>query len=131
MPTEELYFNGINAATGDYLLPPMAPRDVSKIAQGESLEEAHLQELKHWYERLTLKHLGPKEGVDPKNLAQSGWGVIFAYEDIDQTPAISFTVVKQRPRGCLTLPWISFTRPTSSGPFRAGMISFTSWLTTG
>ena len=88
MHTQQLYFNGINGATGDYLLPPMAPGDVSKIVQGESLEEAHLKELKHWYERLTMKHLGPKEGVDPKNLAEAGWGVIFAYDDRDRLPAI-------------------------------------------
>jgi hypothetical protein len=88
MPTEQLYFNGINGATGEYLLPPMSPQDISKIAQGESLERTHLQELKFWYERTTQKFLGPKEGVDPKDLAQSGWGVIFAFEDKGRTPAI-------------------------------------------
>ncbi len=88
MPTDELNFNGINGATGEYLLPPMSPQDISKIAQGESLDESHLRELKFWYERATQKCLGPKEGVDPKDLSQSGWGVIFAYEDKDRTPAI-------------------------------------------
>ena len=88
MPTEQLYFNGVNGATGEYLLPPMSPEDISKIAQGESLDKAHLQELKLWYERTTQKCLGPKEGVDPKDLSQSGWGVIFAFEDKDRTPAI-------------------------------------------
>jgi hypothetical protein len=88
MPTEQLYFNGINGATGEYLLPPMSPQDISKIAQGESLDKAHLQELKFWYQRATQKSLGPKEGVDPKDLAQSGWGVIFAFEDKERSPAI-------------------------------------------
>jgi hypothetical protein len=85
---QQLFFNGINGATGEYLLPPMAPAYVSKIAQGESLEKAHLLELKYWYERTTTQFLGPREGVDPKNLAQSGWGVIFAFEDKTRTPAI-------------------------------------------
>jgi hypothetical protein len=88
MPTDQLFFNGVNGATGGYLLPPMTPGDVSKIAQGESLDEAHLRELKNWYERLTMKHLGPKAGVDPKNLAESGWGVVFAYDDQDRVPVI-------------------------------------------
>lgn len=88
MSTDRLYFNGINGDTGDYLLPPMSPQDISKIAQGETLEEAHLQELKFWYEHTTHKFLAPKEGADPKNLAQAGWGVIFASEDKDETPAI-------------------------------------------
>jgi len=88
MPTDELYFNGINGATGEYLLPPMSPQDISKIAQGESLDKAHLQELKFWYEHTTQRCLGPKEGIDPKDLSQSGWGVIFAFDDKDRTPAL-------------------------------------------
>lgn len=88
MLTDRLYFNGINGATGNYLLPPMNPQDISKIIQGESLDETHLKELKFWFERATLETLGPKEGVDPKDLSQSGWGVIFAFEDKDRIPAI-------------------------------------------
>ena len=88
MSPDQLYFNGINGATGGYLLPPMTPQDISRIAQGEPLDEAHLQELKSRYERSTQKFLGPKEGVDPKNLSESGWGVIFAYEDKDRVPAL-------------------------------------------
>lgn len=88
MPTEQLFFNGINGATGEYLLPPMTAEDVSKIARGETFEEAHVLELKSWYARTHEKCLGPKEGVDPKDLAQSGWGVIFAFEDQDRTPAL-------------------------------------------
>ena len=88
MPSEELFFNGINGATGSYLLPPMSPQDLSKIARGETLDESHLLELKSWYERTSQKHFGPKEGVDPKKLDESGWGVLFAFEDKDRVPAI-------------------------------------------
>ncbi len=88
MSAEELFFNGINGATGTYLLPPLSPQDLSQIARGEILDESHLQELKSWYERTTQKHFGPKEGVDPKKLDESGWGVLFAFEDQDRVPAI-------------------------------------------
>ena len=88
MPREQLCFNGINGATGEYLLPPLRPEDISLIAQGETLEQQHLQELKSWYERAAQKHLGAKEGVDPKKLDQSGWGVLFAFEDDARVPAI-------------------------------------------
>ncbi|MCP4400019.1 MAG: hypothetical protein GY801_22270 [bacterium] len=76
------YFNGINGATGKYLLSEMTPEQISKIVQGETLEKEHLQELKWYYQRTTQANLGPKEGVDPKNLAETGWGVIFA-DDAD------------------------------------------------
>jgi len=78
-----LYFNGIDGASGDYLLPPLYPAQFSSIIQGEALnetEERHLRELKWWFDRTTQGHYGVKEGVDPKVLAEAGWGVIFAHD---------------------------------------------------
>lgn len=88
MSTQLLHFNGVNGATGEYWLAPQSPEFISKIAQGETLDQAHVKELKFWYQRATQQHLGPKEGVDPKDLAQAGWGVIFAFEDEDKLPAV-------------------------------------------
>ena len=74
-----LVFNGIDGGSGAYLLPPMSPGDVSRVAQGEPLDPQHLNELKWKYRQSTEDHYGVKEGIDPKNLAETGWGVIFAY----------------------------------------------------
>src|ERR1022692_1721540 len=74
-----LVFNGIDGGSGEYLLPPMAPTDVSRVAQGEPVDAQHLKELKWRYRQSTEDHYGVKEGIDPKNLAETGWGVIFAY----------------------------------------------------
>jgi hypothetical protein len=76
--TDKLIFNGINGATGDYDLPPMTAQDLSKIIAGqEKIDEGLLNELK----QRRQAHLGVKEGVDPTDLAKSGWGVIFAAKD--------------------------------------------------
>ncbi len=79
--TQELYFNGIDGASGEYLLPPLTPEQVSKIAQGEEFDPVEISELKK--KDLHVKGLEPDfapiEGVDPKDLAQTGWGVIFTY----------------------------------------------------
>jgi hypothetical protein len=86
MPARQLTFNGINGADGGYLLPPLVPRDLAAIVLGERHDRAHLQELA---DRIAVIHtLGPKEGVDPKDLAQSGWGIAFAAQDADRTPAL-------------------------------------------
>jgi hypothetical protein len=81
MSTEEIYFNGINGATGEYLLPPLTAEQIAKIAQGEEFDPIELSELKK--KDLHVKgqepDFAPIEGVDPKNLAETGWGVIFAY----------------------------------------------------
>ncbi len=81
--SEELYFNGIDGSSGDYLLPPLTPEAVSALARGESLDLDQLNELRA--RRRQESHYGVKEGVDPKDLAQTGWGVIFAH---GEDPAI-------------------------------------------
>ena len=86
--SREVVFNGIDGASGAYLLPPMSPADISRIARGEELDAAHLKELKAWYGHLTRGQLGPEEGVDPRNLGESGWGIVFAYRDQDRVPAL-------------------------------------------
>lgn len=83
---DQLYVNGVDGATGGYLLPPLTARDVSAAALGEPPpEDSHLRELRYWHEYVAQQQMGPVEGVDPKQLAETGWGVIFA-EDAD--PAV-------------------------------------------
>jgi hypothetical protein len=80
MSVEQMFFNGIDGASGDYLLPPMTPAQVSAVVRGQPESEEdqqRIKELKWWYQRRTEGHYGVKEGVDPKNLAETGWGVIF------------------------------------------------------
>ena len=88
MNDEKLVFNGINGATGSYLLPEMTPARISKIAQGEPLDEPFLGELKWRQRQASAAHLGLVEGLDPKNLAESGWGIVFAFDDKDQIDGI-------------------------------------------
>lgn len=85
MATEQLFFNGIDGASGSYLLPPLTPGDIAAAAQGEPPETETVKELKRWLQRSREATLGPKEGIDPKDLAATGWGVIFAH---DADPAV-------------------------------------------
>jgi hypothetical protein len=77
MDQDLLVFNGIDATTGAYLQSPMSVSDASLLARGESLDSAHVAELKARQERESQEYYGAIEGVDPKDLAQTGWGVIF------------------------------------------------------
>jgi hypothetical protein len=74
-----LTFNGIDGSTGNYLLPPMSAHDIAALAQGHQLDPRLLNELKWKYQQSTESHYGTSEGINPKNLAETGWGVIFAY----------------------------------------------------
>lgn len=78
---EQLFFNGINGSTGDYLLSPSTPSQVSQMARPE-LDEAHLESLIIRNIRDSKDHAGLVAWVkDPNNLAEAGWGVIFPKKD--------------------------------------------------
>ena len=73
MTEDVLYFNGIDGTTGEYLSPPMTPRELLALLEPGA---GHL--------------LAPRErrttfGIDPRKLESSGWGVLFP-RDVD--PAV-------------------------------------------
>ena len=74
-----LYVNGVNGASGDYLLPPLQPATVAALAQGETLEAAERRALAARYNQAAGTFFGVVEGVNPARLADAGWGVIFAH----------------------------------------------------
>jgi len=78
-----LTFNGINGATGRYDMEPMPADEFARMAVGGAPakpdEKAHLQELERRRLRDSEAHYAPKEGIDPKKLEETGWGVIFAF----------------------------------------------------
>jgi hypothetical protein len=85
MARDAVVCNGIDATTGSYLLPPMSPQAVSQVARGQVIDPADLKELRWWHHRAAEAAFGPKEGIDPRSLAETGWGVIFAH---DTDPAV-------------------------------------------
>src|SRR5215204_5477210 len=97
---EPFAFNGVNGASGQYLTPALTEHDVANLAQGKPLtqpdapvntspvdeqEARHLNELAWRHRVATEATFAPIEGVDPKNLAETGWGVVFA---VDANPAV-------------------------------------------
>jgi hypothetical protein len=96
---EPFVFNGIDGASGQYLTPLLTKHEVANLAQGKSLadpeppptsspdeqEKRHLSELAWRHRVATEATFAPIEGVNPKNLAETGWGVAFA---VDANPAV-------------------------------------------
>jgi hypothetical protein len=80
MADELLTLNGVDGSTGRYLWSPMTVEQISSLAQGAVLDPDHVNELGWWHRWTTEAAFGPKEGVDPKDLAQAGWGVIFTHD---------------------------------------------------
>ncbi|MEM6838643.1 MAG: C25 family cysteine peptidase [Cyanobacteria bacterium P01_C01_bin.120] len=70
--------NGINGATGDYLFPIRPSKTTADIARQTSIDKSHLNDLKDRNRALRQQTKAPAAWVDPANLANAGWGVIFA-----------------------------------------------------
>jgi hypothetical protein len=88
MPDLLIYPNGIDAETGEPLLPPLPVEVVAELAKGNPIDPDQLKELQARQRALRGEaDYGVMAGVDPNNLAQAGWGVIFAFEDEAQLPA--------------------------------------------
>jgi hypothetical protein len=78
-----LPFFGLDGASGAYLLSPRAA-ELSAEAQAEQLQPEHVRDVQGRAQ--AARTLGTSDNVeDPSDLAQAGWGVVFA-DDVD--PAI-------------------------------------------
>jgi hypothetical protein len=83
MSSEILYFNGINGETGDYFVPPATPHEIAALARRGGLAAQEVSDLRLWR---SMEGRRLRRG-DAKDLAQAGWGVIFAQQD-EKAPAV-------------------------------------------
>src|SRR5262249_27403264 len=79
---DKIYFNGIDAVTGQYLFDPLTSSELAELAQGRSIakkedEREHLAELEFRVAQSGRASFGVKEGIDAAKLEETGWGAIF------------------------------------------------------
>ena len=91
-----LFANGIDATTGEQLLAPMPVQDLARLATTAlPVDPAGITELAARHRRVTERVYAPKQGVDPTDLAQTGWGVVFA-QDTDPRVVTALTPLLER-----------------------------------
>jgi hypothetical protein len=88
-------FNGIDARTGTYLLPALDLQQVSALAQGRALDADTLEVSKARTESAQPQY-GLIDGVNAEDLAQAGWGVIFAANGDDDVRAALDPLLRMR-----------------------------------
>lgn len=77
MSGKRIFFNGINGSTGEYLLPPMTAEQVAYLSLDARPEEREwLARIRKWAEGDGSR--SPIFDSDPRNLAETGWGVVYA-----------------------------------------------------
>ncbi len=86
--TKQITLNGIDGASGTYLLPPLAVNDITTAIRGEKRDRTHLNDLALRYRMTKRRQRSVMAGVDPLLLSSAGWGVIFAYSENERLSEI-------------------------------------------
>jgi hypothetical protein len=74
----KFHFNGLNGATGALLIPPMGAAELIEwIKAGDEQEDEALKDELHLAREAKAPSLGLIEGIEPLNLAQARWGIIY------------------------------------------------------
>ena len=81
MAEDGLVFNGVDASTGGYLYAPKTPEEIAALARGiqPEADKGHLATLRNWVRRLRSPSRGVAEGINPLDLAQTGWAVLVPF----------------------------------------------------
>jgi hypothetical protein len=74
---EDIILNGINGATGEYLVAPIKPAEAVAMASGRPPEST----ISSWFKAIVSVFKRPKLGlpmdVDPTNTSRAGWAIVF------------------------------------------------------
>ena len=81
MDKQIAFFNGIDARTGNYYNSPMMLVDLPSMFSATLNDKKHVVFLRKFIEYLKKPRLGTIFGIDPANIDQSGWGVIFHHTE--------------------------------------------------
>ena len=95
-PDGLLFSNGIDATTGEQLLAPMTVEELAQLATTAPPNRADATELAARHLRATERVYAPKQGVDPTDLAQTGWGVVFAQKTDPRVVAALTPLLERR-----------------------------------
>lgn len=72
-------FNGIDALSGRPLLR-LDRGELARLARGEKIEPTYFKELRNFWHLMSDVDFDPMHGVDARDLAQTGWGVIWPHQ---------------------------------------------------
>jgi hypothetical protein len=98
-PETKLYVNGINAETGELLVPPLAYNQVVALTAKRTPEEKGLAIwLKRVWTTISHPHLGLPVGVDPADVIQAGWAIVFHKDENVAVKAALQALVEHRKR---------------------------------
>ena len=95
---EKITINGINGATGDYLVPPMDLNYAAGLIKGDEQPPKLLTFLKAIWHTISQPHLGLPLDVDPADVTRAGWAVVFHEDESDAVKKALEPLIEHRRR---------------------------------
>jgi hypothetical protein len=98
MRDSQIYINGINAQTGEYLTPPLTISEAAALARATPPAQNQVS----WFQRLENLFkgwfLGLPLDVDPTDLTQAGWSVVVPADTSDAVKRAIRPLIEHRRR---------------------------------
>jgi len=92
-----IYLNGIDATTGEYLVPPFGVENAASMARGGDAGGAPIPRwMRGVARRVTERHFGLPLGVDPAKPEQAGWAIVFHADEAQEVRAALEPLVEHR-----------------------------------
>ncbi|MET0745192.1 MAG: hypothetical protein ABWY78_17605 [Microvirga sp.] len=98
MSDERIITNGVNGLTGEYLLPPLDPAEVAAWAKEPPEDPAVVAQLRQLHTAMTEESFGVPFDVDPSNVEQAGWAVVFGAEEGNDVKSALEPLIEHRRR---------------------------------
>jgi hypothetical protein len=98
MDGQRLHVNGINGATGEYLVPPLTAEQAADLARGKPPDEGLAGWLRRVATLLKQPFLGLPMDVDPREVAAAGWAVVFPKDTPDAVRQALQPLISRRER---------------------------------
>jgi hypothetical protein len=96
MSEQKIHFNGINGVTGQYLLKPMDLEKAAELAKNKDKDAFAINWLKSMWRTLTKPHLGLPFFIDPSDVGQAGWAIVFHQNEADEVKTALQPLINHR-----------------------------------
>ena len=92
----ELCINGISGLTGNWLVEPMSFGDAARIARGLKADRSAVSWLRSVWRKLSEPHLGLPLDIDPRDVGEAGWAIIFHCDEAAEVKEALVPLIKYR-----------------------------------
>jgi hypothetical protein len=96
--TRQLYLNGIDGTTGNYLVPPLDTRKAAALIKGNPMDPDLARWLGRLWRVISQPNLGLPIDINATDVAKAGWGIVF-HRDEDQAVKDALAPLIEHRRG--------------------------------